>query len=212
MTQREKVVAHVAQVIGSLGVKSVRMDDVANSMTMSKRTLYEMFGDKEELLYEGVMHIANERYALLREQTKGCSNTYEVLFRSFQLVSGSSLSNELERRLSTNLKKFYPHIYERVQAIHTERSYEGLKSLLDKSRQEGLLDPYADIELMSRLFLTMISHFMSEYSTLSVPQGVTREVATSVMIINFMRGISSIKGLQLVDELLERERKRMQRA
>ena len=35
--------------IKSLGVKSVRMDDVATSLGMSKRTLYEMFGDKEEI-------------------------------------------------------------------------------------------------------------------------------------------------------------------
>ena len=45
MTQKEKVVAHVAEMIQTLGVRSVRMDDVASSMGMSKRTLYEMFGD-----------------------------------------------------------------------------------------------------------------------------------------------------------------------
>ena len=39
MTQRERVVQHVAQVIVSLGIKSVRMDDVANELGMSKRTL-----------------------------------------------------------------------------------------------------------------------------------------------------------------------------
>ena len=39
MTQREKVVEHVSQMIMALGVKSVRMDDVAGSLGMSKRTL-----------------------------------------------------------------------------------------------------------------------------------------------------------------------------
>ena len=60
MTQREKVVEHVSQMIMALGVKSVRMDDVAGSLGMSKRTLYEMFGDKEELLYQCMVHLMNQ--------------------------------------------------------------------------------------------------------------------------------------------------------
>ena len=47
-TQREKIVDHVWQMIITMGIKAVRMDDVANVMGMSKRTLYEMFGDKED--------------------------------------------------------------------------------------------------------------------------------------------------------------------
>ena len=61
MTQKEKVIAHVAQMVLTLGVKSVRMDDVAQSLGMSKRTLYEMFGDKEELIFESVKYHSERR-------------------------------------------------------------------------------------------------------------------------------------------------------
>ena len=37
------------------GVKAVRMDDISQSLSISKRTLYEIYSDKEELLYQGVM-------------------------------------------------------------------------------------------------------------------------------------------------------------
>ena len=57
MTQRVNIIKHVSQMILSLGVKSVRMDDVAGELGMSKRTLYEMFGDKEELLYESLAYL-----------------------------------------------------------------------------------------------------------------------------------------------------------
>ncbi len=32
------------------GVKQVRMDDIARELSISKKTLYELFSDKEELL------------------------------------------------------------------------------------------------------------------------------------------------------------------
>ena len=39
MTQREKIIERVSQMIKAVGVKSVRMDDVASELGMSKRTL-----------------------------------------------------------------------------------------------------------------------------------------------------------------------------
>jgi len=41
------------------GVKSVKMDDIANALAISKRTLYEIYSNKEELLLEAV-HIHEE--------------------------------------------------------------------------------------------------------------------------------------------------------
>ena len=77
-TQREKIVDHVWQMIITMGIKAVRMDDVANVMGMSKRTLYEMFGDKEGLLY-----LAMERYsehsASSREDAPGAQGACRCL-------------------------------------------------------------------------------------------------------------------------------------
>ena len=74
MTQQEKVVAHVSQMIMTLGVKSVRMDDVASSLGMSKRTLYEMFGDKEELLSQSMIYLIRQRKHCLSKQLAYCNN------------------------------------------------------------------------------------------------------------------------------------------
>ena len=43
------------------GVKAVKMDDVAQALTISKRTLYELYKDKEELLYQGILQF-NEKH------------------------------------------------------------------------------------------------------------------------------------------------------
>ena len=67
MTQREKVVEQVSEMIKNLGLKSVRMDDVANTLGMSKRTLYEMFGGKDELLYESLCFMMDERLRKLSQ-------------------------------------------------------------------------------------------------------------------------------------------------
>lgn len=51
MTQEERIVDRAMQMFVAQGIKSVRMDDIARTLGVSKRTLYELFGDKEHLLY-----------------------------------------------------------------------------------------------------------------------------------------------------------------
>lgn len=204
MTQREKVVAQVSQMIKTLGVKSVRMDDVAAGMGMSKRTLYEMFGDKEELLYESILFMMEQRQRCVSDQLKGCSNMLEVLLRSVRLIDDNVESRDLERRLAFNLKKFYPNVYEKVQRAHAERGLANLHFALDKCLEEGYLDPNIDVELMARLFFSTSGMLMSENSVV-LPDGVSRTEAFGAMAVNFIRGLASVKGLQLVDEILSHE-------
>lgn len=204
MTQREKVVEHVAHVIVTLGVKSVRMDDVANEMAMSKRTLYEMFGDKEELLYQGIVFYMDKRYRELTAKARHANNMLEVLLYSVKSICNNGKSGDIEHRLTTNLKKFYPAVHDRVQRYHSDRGLKGLQYALDRCREEGYLDEHVDIELMARLFLTTSGMLMGE-AHVCLPENITREEAFGAMVINFLRGLASLKGLQVIDEILARE-------
>lgn len=204
MTQQEKVVAHVSQMIKTLGVKSVRMDDVAAGMGMSKRTLYEMFGDKEELLCQSIIHLLRTRQRSISEQVTDCENMLEVLLKSVRLLGGNGQVGEMDKRLAVNLKKFYPNVYDKVKREHTEQGVAGMQYALDKCREEGYLDPHVDVELMARLFISTSGTLLSE-DNIVIPDEVSREEAFGAMVVNFLRGLSTVKGVQVIDELLARE-------
>ena len=204
MTQQEKVVAHVSQMIKTLGVKSVRMDDVAAGMGMSKRTLYEMFGDKEELLCQSIMHLMRSRLHRITEQVTDCENMLEVLLKSVRLLGGNGRVDDIDKRLAANLKKFYPNVFAKVKREHTEQGVAGLQYALDKCREEGYLDPHVDVELLARLFISTSGTLLSE-DNIVIPDEVSREEAFGAMVVNFLRGLSTVKGVQVIDELLARE-------
>ena len=50
MTQRERIVEQAAKMFAEQGIKSIRMDDIARSLGVSKRTLYEMFEDRKSVV------------------------------------------------------------------------------------------------------------------------------------------------------------------
>lgn len=201
-TQREKIVDNVWHMIITMGIKSVRMDDVANVMGMSKRTLYEMFGDKEELLYESIIHHREKMHRALKERAEACDNALEMVLTCFLEIF--SRWDESEWRLMNNMKKFYPKIYERVSKTFTEQGLAGLKSILIECRKEGYLARNVDIELVTMVFFQTSGMLMREYNIM-LPEGVTREDAYGCMAVNFLRGVSSIKGIEMIDAILARD-------
>ena len=62
---RERIVATAMMAFTAHGIRSIRMDDIATQMGISKRTLYEIFADKETLLKECIQVINRESYAVL---------------------------------------------------------------------------------------------------------------------------------------------------
>lgn len=186
----------------TMGIKSVRMDDVANVMGMSKRTLYEMFGDKEELLYESIIHHREKMHRALKEHAEACDNALEMVLTCFLEIF--SRWDESEWRLMNNMKKFYPKIYERVSKTFTEQGLAGLKSILIECRKEGYLARNVDIELVTMVFFQTSGMLMREYNIM-LPEGVTREDAYGCMAVNFLRGVSSIKGIEMIDAILARD-------
>ena len=49
---KEKIVKYASKAFAQRGIRQVKMDELASEMSISKRTLYELFGDKESLLME----------------------------------------------------------------------------------------------------------------------------------------------------------------
>ena len=202
--QRKRVIAEAGRMFFEQGIRKVRMDDVAAALTMSKRTLYEMFGDKEELLYQSLVYLMQQHRRCMSQSVADCENILEVLLRSVRLLGSYGRVKDMEKRLATNLKKFYPNVYNKIKRDHAEQGLAGLRYALDRCMAEGYLDPTVDIELMARLFLSTSGTLLSE-DNIVIPDEVSREEAFGAMVVNFLRGLASEKGLKVIDELLARE-------
>ena len=204
MTQKERVIAHVAEMIKQMGVRSIRMDDVASSLGMSKRTLYEMFGDKDDLLFESIKLISEQRPREILSTIGPCENSLELLFKCSRAMLEGGVVSDIEKRMTLNLKKFYPNIAEKVFHYHSEVSINALKGTLKQASDEGYIEPNIDIELMIRLFFSVVSSAVYENSMV-IPPEVSREEAYGALVVNFFRGIATHKGIDVIDEYLARQ-------
>lgn len=95
---RERILETARGSFSTHGIKSITMDDIAASLGISKRTLYEVFPDKETLLEECIQKGREEAEVFLKEVLANSANVLEVLLKCYQ--------RSIEKFHATN-KKFF---------------------------------------------------------------------------------------------------------
>ena len=200
MDQKERIIEQAMHMFVSQGIKSVRMDDIAQQLGVSKRTLYELFGDKEGLLY-----LAMDRYFEKKriERAAVCAHARNVLEAMFMVLGGVMDNAEVIQRLLNNLRKFYPAVHDKMTREGTAKSRRDLQEMLEKGIADGLFVDTINLDLaLSVLYYTASA--ITVRKDLILPAGMTEREAFVQIISNFFRGISTTKGLLLVDDYLKR--------
>ena len=200
MDQKERIIEQAMQMFVTQGIKSVRMDDIAQQLGVSKRTLYELFGDKEVLLY-----LAMDRYfeKTRLERSASCADARNVLEAMFMVLGGVMDNAEVIQRLMNNLRKFYPAVYQKMASEGAAKSRRDLKEMLELGIADGLFVETFNLELaISLLYYTASA--ITVRKDLMLPEGMPEREAFVQIVSNFFRGISTAKGLQLVDDYVKR--------
>ena len=200
MDQKERIIEQAMQMFVTQGIKSVRMDDIAQQLGVSKRTLYELFGDKEGLLY-----LAMDRYfeKTRLERSASCADARNVLEAMFMVLGGVMDNAEVIQRLMNNLRMFYPAVYQKMASEGAAKSRRDLKEMLELGIADGLFVETFNLELaISLLYYTASA--ITVRKDLMLPEGMPEREAFVQIVSNFFRGISTAKGLQLVDDYVKR--------
>lgn len=205
MTQREKVIERSAELFAEFGVKSIRMDDIAHDLAMSKRTLYELFSDKQELLYHAIRHRQNIESAEIARRIDIEKDGIPALFEVLRMMLDKG---DVRQRIMTNLKKFYPEVYERLSRESRNEGLERLRAMIMYLIDKGLVSPMINVDLSVTMFYYTSIGLFARNGKLVLPEGITERHAMMYTMINFFRGISTMKGIEQIDKYIESNRQK----
>jgi len=202
MLEHEHIIRYATEMFIRSGVKAVRMDDVARGLGMSKRTLYELFGDKESLLERCMLYHFERERQRLTAIGMSADNVLEALLR---VISALRECYGEMMRLREEIHRFYPRVAERLKAHGTPESSPHLRECLVKGIEEGYFDPHLPLELMVALLeynlLGVATHALSAPSPGMEPDRIFEQV-----LIYFLRGISTAKGVSVIENYLKRKK------
>lgn len=202
--QRESIIKSAAEMFVEQGIKAVRMDDIARHIGVSKRTLYEQFGDKEELLYQCLSYYSREQDRQHAELGARAENILEAMLLVFGKVMETA---EVGLRLQSSLRRFYPRVYERIMDEHRcRKGLDQFKVALLRGVEEGFfLGGGVDFDLAITLLRYSVEGLVIRKDVLLSHNMSTNE-ALVFLIVNFLRGISTEKGVRFIDDFLEKQK------
>ena len=197
MSQRERIIEQTTAMLAEQGIKSIRMDDVAKTLGVSKRTLYEMFADKEELLY---LCISRLRRQLVERSEQAMAQYEGNVAAVFEGLRVTMEEQHVLHRIMGNMRKFYPELFERIKRESEQEQGERLYSIIKRYIDEGLIMPQIDL----RLSITLLYHTTTTVFSLAaggmLPDGVGERDVLMYALVNFFRGISTVKGVMQIDD------------
>lgn len=200
MNVEERIVDQALQLFESQGIKAVRMDDLAQRVGLSKRTLYGMFGDKEELLYRIMLRYFENNRQRSKELSAGARDVLEEMFIGLEYTMARS---EQTNRMMESLRRFYPSLHDRLMREGIERNGAELRGMLRRGIEQSLFVDTVNLDLAVGALYYAASGLVVRRD-LILPEGMTEREALWQIITTFFRGIATLRGLRVVDEYLLR--------
>ena len=189
---RERIVTTASRLFQAQGVKQVRMDDIARELSISKKTLYELFSDKEELLLEVVKVISMGFHQNVKEIICSSANVLEQIFMLYKRV--------IEHSRKVNPLFFielirYPKVQAYFEEVHT-RHANCTREWLQMGVKQGLLRDDVNYEVFLRQDGFQIDKLLINPEVRNYPPRVIYDSVVLVML----RGLATDKGLEIIKQ------------
>ena len=152
--EKKDITGKVCELYKKYGIKSITMDDAARHLGISKKTLYQHFSDKSELVKEAVIDEVKAKSGNLIILSRENSNAIEDLLDYYKVQVKIILN--YKPNFVYDLKKYYPDIYNTYVKIKRERILHSTRLNLEKGKREGYYRQDLDVDIISRLLLMRI--------------------------------------------------------
>ena len=200
---KEDIVKRALNDFMQYGFKTFTMDDLANKMGMSKKTLYEHFPSKQDLVDACLDYALEMSCTNVTTFIEGEGSVIENVYRNQKKVQ--EVFNINSDRPIWELQKYYPKTYERMESEFAKTDALFIDKLLEKGWQEGLFRKDINVNFY-KVFYTSVQRLRSITHTFLEREFPFWETIYTILEY-FFRILVNEKGLKELERVLEQERK-----
>lgn len=149
---KEDILKTAADLFLTYGFKSVTMDDIANTLGMSKKTVYQHFENKNILVEETTLYmyhvISTGIEDIVKQESNPIDEVYEI--KRFLMMHLKDEKSSPQHQL----QKYYPKIYESLMDKQSCVMDDCVSSNLERGIKMGLYRPDISIEFVSKIYFS----------------------------------------------------------
>lgn len=197
---KETILQKASDMFLTLGYKSVTMDDIATEMGISKKTIYQHYSNKNELVEASTVYLFEKISAGIDEICSIGLNSIEEIFtiRNYMM---KNLHDETTAPLF-QLQKFFPQIFSVLRSRQFTKMHGCMMQNVQRGVQEGLFRADINIEFVTRIYFTGLSG-LKDTDIFPIAMFEPNKV-TKQFIEYHLRAISTEKGMEILKNALEK--------
>ncbi|NND61954.1 MAG: TetR/AcrR family transcriptional regulator [Flavobacteriaceae bacterium] len=196
---KERIIEKAAEMFINLGFKSVTMDDIANEMAISKKTIYAHFKNKTALVSEVTQNIFDTICFGIDCICELNKNPIEELYEIKKFVM-LQLKNQ-KASPQYQLQKYYPEIHATFKVKHFEKMSECTVNNLRRGVEMGLYRENLNIDFVSRIYFIGVNGIKDD---LLFPVDKFPKVELFEEYLEYhLRGIVTKEGLKTLNKFIK---------
>lgn len=142
------------------GVREVSIDDICRKLCISKKTFYQYYAQKEDLVADVVAYNVERKKDEFERMVEG-KNAVQVLKAMFALV-GRKKTMDKDKRMVKDIMKYYPETFIKRAEDRSKALHNFFVDCFDTGRKEGLIRSDMDVEGV-QLLIYIMHEGMAEY-------------------------------------------------
>lgn len=204
METQERIELAAHELFYRFGIKSVTMDDIAKHLSISKKTIYSFFEDKDQIvstLCNKDLHDRECKFAQIARESKNAIDEILMLMKFMgEMFSG------MNPNLFYDMQKYHPEAWKSFKTFKEEKILKMVVENLQKGMEQGLYRKDMDIRIIAKLRVEQVE---MAFNPNIFPSDKFKPVQVQMQLLDhFMHGISTIKGHKLINKykhLIEEE-------
>ncbi|MFN5422370.1 MAG: TetR/AcrR family transcriptional regulator [bacterium] len=195
MDVKQRIIEQARALFFRLGIRSVSMDDIASHMGISKKTIYQHFTDKDELVESIVLAETNRMQNDCINLCNTAENAVHEIFKTMEMVVEQF--RNINSIVLFDMQKFHFNAFKRFMEYRNNFLINIIANNLEKGVKEGNYRPDINIDVLSKFRLeSMMLAFNLEAFP---PDKYNAAEVTLIMIENFLYGVSTEKGFNKIE-------------
>lgn len=191
----KRILDSACQKFEQYGIRSVSIDDICKDVRVSKKTFYQIYPKKEDLI-EAVLEYTSDIAQKKFEEIQKNINAVDALVAIIKEVR--KYSEETKNSFQYDLEKYYPEVYDAFQDKQKEKIFRSFEHNIRQGIAEGYYREDLDVELVSMFHALQIKNSFKEMRQ-SMPK-IPLKRLNDFYIDIVVRLIANDKGLQYIED------------
>lgn len=204
MDVKQRILEKAHELFMRYGIRSVSMDDIATTLAISKKTIYQFFTDKDELVDAVMDDEVNQTHTDCEFCKAKSKNAIDEMFLTMEQIYEQF--SQLNPSVLYDMEKFHPHAYAKFRKMKDDYLSKVIADNIRRGIKEELYRPDINVEMMSRYRIeTMMIPFALAATS---PSKYNLADVTMETMEHFFIGLSTLKGYKLILKYKEEQIKK----